>query len=70
MAITAQRYQEIDTALHQMRDYLLALSLEIDPAPTEQHPPSFHRAGIAAARIEQLRQCLQRDPAVSTWRCV
>lgn len=61
MAITPERYQEIDTELQRIRDYLVALTEEIDQGSS--HPNgALHAAAIhALGAISMLRHSLETD---------
>jgi hypothetical protein len=61
MAITAQRYQEIDDDLWHIHEYLLALALEVDEAAPKRRGKTYQAAMDVAGQIFGLREKLQTE---------
>ena len=62
MAITVQRYDEIDSSLQHMYEELFALVVELDASDAKDRR-TYEMGRIAAARVEQLRDKLRVDRA-------
>ena len=63
MALTTERYAEIDAELQRVRDYLAALAEEIDAAEpnTNKQGPTYMSAIQALGAITGLRHMLEQD---------
>jgi hypothetical protein len=63
MALTDQRYEEIDASLQRIHDYLIALAAELDAAATatNKQGETYPLAVTVAAWVAQLRHALQTD---------
>jgi hypothetical protein len=63
MALTDQRYEDIDTSLQRIHEYLIALAAEFDEAApaTNKHGEPYQIAVTIAAWVAQLRHALQAE---------
>jgi hypothetical protein len=63
MALTDQRYEDIDASLQRIHEYLIALAAELDEAApaTNKQEDTYQIAVTIAAWVAQLRHALQTE---------